>query len=202
MPSGEARRSSPAAQRNRAPILDVLRRVLPDTGLVLEIAAGTGEHAAWFAQNLPGLTWQPSDPSPEARASIAAWVEEAGLANLRPPLALDAAADAWPVARADAIVCINMVHISPWEATEGLMRSAGRLLPPAGALVLYGPYRRTGHAIQPSNAAFDADLRHRDPRWGLRLLDDVTRCANAHRLKLDEVAEMPANNLSVIFRRA
>lgn len=196
------RRSAPATQRNREPILAVLRKVLPASGLVLEVASGTGEHAVHFARALPALRWQPSDPSPDARASIAAWAAAEELANLLPPLDLDAAAQTWPIARADALVCVNMIHISPWAATEGLMRGAGRVLAPGASLYLYGPYRRTGYPLEPSNAAFDEDLRRRNPDWGLRELDEVAACAKANGLILAEVVEMPANNLSVIFRRS
>jgi hypothetical protein len=195
------RRFAPATLRNRDPILGVLRPALPETGLVLEIASGTGEHTMHFAAAMPALRWQPSDPSPDARASIAAWANAAGLANVLPPLDLDAASEAWPIARADAVLCINMIHISPWEATEGLMGGAARVLAPGQPLYLYGPYRRPGRAIEPSNAAFDADLRRRDPRWGLRDLDVVMACAEANGLLFDRVIEMPANNLSVIFRK-
>lgn len=197
----DSRRRAPAAARNRDPILAVLESALPPSGLVLEIASGTGEHAVHFARALPALDWQPSDPDADARASIAAWAAAEGLANLRPPLALDAASDDWPLARADAMVCINMVHISPWAATEGLMRGAGRVLSADAPLVLYGPYRRAGHPLEPSNAAFDADLKARDPRWGLRELEAVSACAAARGLALERVVEMPANNLCVVFRR-
>jgi hypothetical protein len=199
--SADARQSAPAAQRNREPILAVLREELPQSGMVLEVASGTGEHAVYFAKALPGLTWQPSDPSGEARASIAAWREAEETPNLLAPLELDAASDSWPVTRAEAIVCINMVHISPWQATEGLMRGAGRLLPAGAPLVLYGPYRREGHPLEPSNAAFDESLKARDPRWGLRELEAVAQCAVANGLDLSSVVEMPANNLTVVFRK-
>lgn len=195
------RRSAPATLRNREPILEVLRPLLPETGLVLELASGTGEHAVHFARAFPALRWQPSDPSPEARGSIAAWAAAESLANLLPPLDLDAASAAWPIAQADAVLCINMIHISPWAATEGLMRGAARVLRAGQPLYLYGPYRRADREIEPSNAAFDADLRRRDPRWGLRLLDDVAACASENGLELAQVIEMPANNLSVVFRR-
>ena len=195
------RRSSPAALRNRNPILAVLREILPASGTVLELASGSGEHVIHFARHLPGLTWLPSDPSPEARASIAAWREAEGLPNLAEPLAIDAAVPDWPVDNIDAILCINMVHISPWVATEGLMREAARLLHPGGALYLYGPYRRAGHPLEPSNAAFDADLRRRDLAWGLRALEEVEALAGQHGLTLEQVREMPANNLSVVFRQ-
>ena len=197
----DARQSAPATQRNREPILAVLCEELPTSGLVLEVASGTGEHAVWFAQALPGLTWQPSDPSREALASIAAWRELEGTPNLLAPLELDSASDIWPIAQADALVCINMVHISPWGATEGLMRGAGRLLGKGAPLVLYGPYRRAGHPLEPSNVAFDESLKARDSRWGLRELEAVAECAAAEGLTLSQVIEMPANNLAVIFRK-
>lgn len=200
MTSPDLRRIAPAAARNRDPILDVLRNALPPSGVVLELASGSGEHIVHFARALPHLQWRPSDPSPEARASIAAWTAAEGLDNVAPPLALDAAGD-WPVGHADAIVCINMIHISPWAATEGLMRGAGAILPAGGLLYLYGPYRRAGVALEPSNEAFDADLRARDPEWGLRDLDDVSACAAGHGLRVEAVLPMPANNLSVLLRR-
>lgn len=199
MSAEDRRRSAPAAQRNREPILGVLRDALPEAGTVLEVASGTGEHAAFFAREWPELAWQPSDPSPEMRESIAAWCT--GLPNVMPPLDLDASAPEWPVSRAEAIVCINMVHISPWAATEGLMRGAGRILAGGAPLVLYGPYRRAGQALEPSNEAFDQDLARRDPAWGLRLVEDVADCAALHGLKLERVVEMPANNLSLVFRK-
>lgn len=196
-------RSSPSTARNRDPILDILRPRLPASGLVLEIAAGAGEHAVHMARALPGLEWRPTDPDPVALDSIGAWRKAAGLPNLLAPLILDASQpDAWPVDRADAVVCINMVHISPWSATEGLMTGAGRILPPGGMLYLYGPYRETGVPTAASNEAFDADLRRRNPAWGLRDLDEVTALAGAHGLALSERIAMPANNLSLVFRRA
>jgi hypothetical protein len=197
----DQRRFAPATMRNRDPILAVLREVLPASGLVLEVASGTGEHARYFAAALRSLTWQPSDPDALARASIAAWRDSAELPNLLAPLTLDAAGNGWSVTAADAILCINMIHISPWSATEGLMRGAGRLLAEGAPLVLYGPYVRPDHPLEPSNAAFDADLRRRDPAWGLRALDAVEACARSNGLSLDRVVEMPANNLSVVFRR-
>lgn len=195
------RRSAPATLRNREPILDILRDELPQIGLVLEVASGTGEHAVHFARALPQLVWQPSDPSPDALRSIAAWIAGEGLENVLRPLRLDAASAEWPIARADALVCINMIHISPWAATEGLMRGTGRLLGAGAPLCLYGPYRRADRAIEPSNAAFDADLRRRNPGWGLRDLEAVTACAEAQDLRLERVAEMPANNLTLVFRK-
>jgi SAM-dependent methyltransferase len=180
----------------------VLRPLLPVRGLVLEIASGSGEHVVAFARALPGLVWQPSDPSPEARASIAAWVAAEAPSNIRAPLDLDVQREPWPVEAADAILCINMIHISPWSATEGLMRGAGSLLPPGGLLYLYGPYVQAGVATAPSNIAFNADLRMRDPDWGLRELDAVEECAATSGLRLEQVVAMPANNLSVVFRRS
>ena len=197
----DPRRSAPAALRNRGPILDVLRDVLPMTGGVLELASGSGEHVVYFARALPRLDWRPSDPDGDARRSIAAWSEAEGLANILTPLAIDASAAAWPIDHADAILCINMVHISPWAATVGLMRGAGRILPAGAPLYLYGPFRRPGRALEPSNLAFDKDLQRRDPRWGLRELNDVVACADSFGLDLDSVIEMPASNLSVIFRK-
>lgn len=194
------RREAPAAARNRQPILDVLRRHLPEQGLVLEFASGTGEHVVHFAQALPALSFQPSDPDEHARASIDEWARTRGLANVRPALALDAAAARWPVDRADAIVCINMIHISPWEATVGLIGGAARTLSAGGMLYLYGPYRRAARPTAPSNDAFDRDLKARDPAWGLRRLEDVAALAATHGFAAPVVVEMPANNLSLIFR--
>lgn len=193
------RQHAPATRRNREAIARVLMDALPVTGLVLEIASGTGEHCAHFAREFPGHVWQPSDPDPEARASIAAWC--AGLANVRPPLDLDASTAQWPIARADAVVCINMVHISPWEATLGLLVGAERVLPKSGALVLYGPYRRDDVETAPSNEAFDVSLKSRNPRWGLRTVEAMQEAAKAEGLACDRLIEMPANNLSLVFRR-
>lgn len=199
----DARLSSPAVARNTAPILAVLREVLPTTGLVLEIASGGGEHALAIARAFPGLTIQPTDPDPEARASADAWRAADGCANLLPPLPLDAAApENWPVDHADAMLAINLVHISPWAATEGLTRGAYRLLPTGGALFLYGPYREGEKPLAPSNADFDASLRERDPTWGLRDLDAVVAQAARNGLRLDRRVAMPANNLSLVFRKA
>jgi len=199
-PSGK--RHAPAAARNRDAIAQVLALQLPATGLVLEIASGSGEHAAYFAQCFPALRWLPSDPDPAALASTAAWVDEAAVPNLAPPLRIDAAApEAWPLGEADAVLCINMVHISPWAATLGLLRGAALLLPEGGLLYLYGPYFREGVETAPSNLAFDASLRARDPAWGLRWVHDVEVAALGEGLLLDRTVEMPANNLSLIFRR-
>jgi ubiquinone/menaquinone biosynthesis C-methylase UbiE len=179
----------------------VLRRVLPVHGLVLEIASGSGEHAAYFAKALPQLTWQPSDPQEEALASIAAHREDAGIANLLAPLQLDVTASSWPVQRADAVVCCNMIHIAPWAACEGLITGAARVLPVGGVLYLYGPYKIGGQHTAPSNQEFDSYLRGQNPAWGIRDLDEVTALARRHNLVLVETVAMPANNLSVIFTR-
>ena len=194
------KRFAPATERNRGPIRDVLARVLPASGTVLEIASGSGEHAVAFAQAFPALTWQPSDPDPSALASIAAWREEAGLANLAPPIELDVMKP-WPALAPSAIACINMVHISPWEASLALFANAGRILAPGALLYLYGPYRFSGAFTAESNAEFDRSLRARDPRWGVRDVDDLVATARAAQLELVETVAMPANNHSLIFRR-
>jgi len=196
----DPRLRAPSAQRNRDAILAVLTDILPSSGRVLEIASGSGEHAVHFARALPGLTFQPSDPSPDAVTSIAAWTAESGLGNILPPLLLNAAASDWPVEAADAILCINMIHIAPWTAAEGLFRQAGRLLKPGQPLYLYGPYRRPDRPLEPSNAAFDDSLRSRDLAWGLRDLDAVAALGAANGFGAPEIVEMPANNLSLIFR--
>jgi SAM-dependent methyltransferase len=201
MPQDDSRQFAPATQRNREPILAVLREVLPDTGLVLEVASGSGEHAAHFAGAFPELVFQPSDPDPAALASIDAWASESGLPNLKPAIRLDATARDWPLSRADAILCINMIHISPWAAAEGLIRHAAELLPAGAPLYLYGPYRQSGVPLAPSNAVFDDSLRRRNPKWGLRELDAVATLATAAGFDGPQVTPMPANNLSVVFRR-
>jgi SAM-dependent methyltransferase len=194
--------TSPSVARNRDPILSVLRRVLPPTGRVLEIASGTGEHAVHFAAALPHLTWQPADCDAQALKSIAAHRAAADLPNLLAPLVLDAASPEWLMEQADAIVAINMVHISPWRTTRGLMAGAGRILPPRGVLYLYGAYKENGAHTAPSNAAFDLDLRRRNPEWGLRNLESVVDLAREYWLDLVERVEMPANNFSLVFSRA
>ena len=199
----DPRRFAPATVRNRGPILDVLRPHLPERGLVLEVASGSGEHVTHFAASLAdrqALQFLPSDPDPVARASIDAWVQDLGLANVRPAVALDASADAWPLDRADAILCINMIHISPWAATVGLMRNAARLLPLTGLLYLYGPYRRGGQMV-PSNQAFDDQLREQNAAWGVRDLETVEALAVEQGFTPPLIVDMPANNLSVLFRR-
>ena len=198
----DARQYAPSAARNRDPIWSVLQPHLPQRGLVLEVASGSGEHTVHFARLAgPQLTFQPSDLDAQARASIDAWVETSGLANIRPALALDAAADVWPIAHADVVVCINMIHISPWASAVGLVRGAARVLSPGGLLFLYGPYRREGRHTAPSNEAFDADLRRRNPLWGVRDLEAVAALASDAAFGAPVIAEMPANNLSVLFRR-
>nr|WP_297459914.1 DUF938 domain-containing protein [uncultured Halomonas sp.] len=199
--SDDARLSSPATRRNREPILAVLDEVLPRDGTVLEIASGSGEHAFHFAYHLPQVIWYPSDASAAARASIGAWRSKGGPPNLRAPLALDVTRRPWPSVDFDALVCINMLHIAPWEAAQALFAEAGKRLPPAGVLYLYGPYKRAGSHTAPSNAAFDADLRRRDARWGIRDLEAVEVLAESHGLALERIVEMPANNLSLVFRR-
>jgi hypothetical protein len=225
----DARQYAPATARNREPIREVLARELPARGTVLEIASGTGEHAVHFARAFPHLTWQPSDVAGSALASIAAWLAEAQLPNLRAPLALDVTSATWPIdrrsrivgggdpdgsaggaggqaprgiERADAIVCTNMVHIAPWEAALGLFAGAARLLPADALLYLYGPYRFGGAFTAPSNAEFDRSLRARDPRWGVRDVDELTTAAAAHGFALKQVIAMPANNHSLVFRTA
>lgn len=198
---GAAKRCAPATSRNRDAIADLLADVLPERGLVLEVASGTGEHVVHFAARFAGLTWQPSDYDPAGLESISAWSAEAGLPNILPPVQIDATAPNWPVTHAGAILCINMIHISPWSATAGLMAKAGALLPKGAPLYLYGPYVRDGIETAPSNLAFDASLKERNADWGLRNVRDVVQLAEEAGLTLDRIIEMPANNLSLIFRR-
>jgi SAM-dependent methyltransferase len=197
----DARETAPSPERNKQPIVEVLARVLPPKGLVLEIGSGTGQHVAHFAKALPALTFQPSEMDAERHASIAAWVAHDRLANVRPPLAFDVTRLPWPVRAADAVVCINVIHISPWEATFALMKGAGEILPPGGVLVTYGPYRREGRHTAPSNEAFDASLKSRDPRWGVRDMEEVVAAAHAQGLQLEDTVPMPANNFTLVFRK-
>ena len=197
----DLRRWAPATLRNREPILELLRKIVPASGRVLEVASGTGEHIVYFARHLPNLQWQPSDASLSARQSIRAWADAEHLPNVDEPLELDAAHSNWPVDQAAAVICINMIHISPWEATVGLMRGASRVLPGGGPLYLYGPVRRSDRPLEPSNEAFDRDLRDRDPAWGLRELDNVIACGSQYGLMFEECVDMPANNLSIVFRK-
>lgn len=192
-------RSAPAVQRNRDPIVAVLREWLPETGIVLELASGTGEHAAYFAERFPNLEWQPSDVHPDALRSIAAWRTETGLPNLHEPLVIDAASADWSIHRADALLSINMVHISPWSAALGLLDGAARLLEPGASLILYGPWLKDDIPTAPSNLAFDQDLRSRDPQWGLRRVEDFAAAAGERGFTLEETRTMPANNLMLLL---
>jgi len=196
------KREAPATQRNREPIAAVLAQELPQAGTVLEVASGTGEHVIHFAELFARLQWQPSDPDAEARASIAAWAGEAQLPNLLPAVALDCTAEHWPVAQADAMICTNMVHISPVEATRGLVSGAARLLPAGAPLLVYGPFVEADVPTAPSNLAFDADLQRRDSRWGLRDLAWLDEAAGAHGLTRTRRVAMPANNLMLVYRRS
>ncbi|NPT35604.1 DUF938 domain-containing protein [Paraburkholderia xenovorans] len=195
------RQRSPSAERNREPILFVLREALPATGRVLEIASGTGQHAVCFARAIPGLDWQPSDADAAARASIAAWITHEGLANVRAPLALDVHQPDWGVDTLDTVVCINMIHISPWSATQALFAGASRRLADGGVLYLYGPYKRGGAHTSPSNDAFDQQLRSRDPAWGVRDMETVVALGASVGLVCDGPLAMPANNFSLVFRK-
>jgi cyclopropane fatty-acyl-phospholipid synthase-like methyltransferase len=198
----DQRQHSPSVARNREPILAVLQRVLPPAARVLELASGTGEHAVFFAKALPGVSWQTSDPDLGAHASIAAWIEAEGVANVAAPRAIDVAAEAWGVdGPYDALVVINMIHISPWEATLGLMAGAGRLLCSGGLLITYGAYKRGGAHTAPSNETFDQWLKQRDRRFGVRDLEAVEAAAKAQGLALREIIDMPANNLMLVFER-
>ena len=194
----EPRKHAPATLRNRMAIADALREILPLSGTILEIASGSGEHAAYFAGEFPALDWQPSDPDQAARGSITAWCD--GIANVLPSLDLDAAAVTWPVTQADAVLCINMVHISPWAATLGLMAGAKRVLATGGPLILYGPFLRDGVPTAPSNLAFDQSLRERDPVWGIRSVEATAAAAES--FALESLIEMPANNLLLVLRRS
>lgn len=192
---------APATSRNREPILGVLRPILPSSGIVLEIASGTGEHIVHLAEALPDLVFQPSDLNHQALSSVAAWIEARGLTNVLPPILLDATVLPWPVTSAGAVVCINMIHIAPWPATIGLVKGAGSILLPGAPLYLYGPYKRMGVPTAESNLAFDRNLQDRDPNWGVRDLEAVADLARAVGFAAPEITEMPANNLSVVFRK-
>lgn len=197
----DARRHAPAALKNRDLIRAVLQAHLPEAGLVLEIASGSGQHAICFGAGLPRHIIQPSDPDAAARASIDAWVADSGLKNMRKALALDAAASNWPLAQADAILCINMIHIAPWPAACGLFAGAAKLLAPGAPLYLYGPFKRDGRHTAESNAAFDLSLRQQNPEWGVRDLETVSALAKDNGFTAPDILAMPANNLSLIFRR-
>jgi len=201
-PTSDARQFSPSAARNCEPIREVLTRVLPRKGIVLEVGSGTGEHAICFAKALPGLVWLPSDPYATSRASIEAWIATEGLVNVRAPVAIDVREEVWGVeddAPFDVIISLNMVHIAPWEVALGLLAGAGRLLRPDGVLFFYGPFMLGGMHTATSNAAFDADLKRRDPCWGVRDVDDLVGEGALRGLELREVVKMPANNLSLVF---
>lgn len=193
--------SHPSATRNREPVLAVLKEVLPAAGQVLEIASGGGEHAIYYAERFPGLTWQPSDPDPQARASTEAWIAESGLPNILPPLALDMLDPKGLPDRANAVLNMNMLHISPWATCAGLMCIASQLLAAGEPLIIYGPFLVEGRETAPGNLEFDASLRSRDPEWGIRHLEEVTVTAETHGLSLERSVQMPANNLSLIFRK-
>jgi SAM-dependent methyltransferase len=190
----------PATRSNRDPLLAVLQRVLPEQGLLLEIASGSGQHAVFMAPQLPGITWQPSDPQADAVESIAAWRAKHPSANLLPPVSLDVT-QPWPVESAAAVLCVNMIHISPWAATLGLFQGAGQVLEPDGVLVTYGPYQVGGVHTAPSNAAFDGSLRARNPAWGVRDIRDLQDAAAPHGLILGEQIPMPANNMTLVWTR-
>lgn len=192
---------APAAERNRQPILEVLRRVLPASGLVLEVASGTGQHATFFSEQVPSVRWQPTDASLEALESIHGWVAEAGRDNLLSPLHLDVRWSRWPVEEADALLCINMIHISAWETTEALFAGASHLLASGSAMITYGPYRLHGEHTAPSNEAFDLDLRSRDARWGIRDVDELSELGDRTGFVLAERIAMPANNMTLVWRR-
>ncbi|RDD62313.1 DUF938 domain-containing protein [Ferruginivarius sediminum] len=197
----DPRLHAPATQRNREPILDVLSRVLPGSGIVLELASGTGEHAIWLAQHLRPLVWQPSDADPDMRRSIDAHARLAGARNIRPALAIDVTSRPWPIEFASAAVCVNLLHISPWTATEGMFAGCAEILPAGAPIAIYGPFKRHGQHTAESNARFDSSLRASDSSWGVRDVDDVSTVAERHGFVLEEIVEMPANNLILVFRR-
>lgn len=199
-PAMADKRHAPATLRNRDAIAAVLASELPPSGLVLEVASGSGEHAVRFAQAFPALEWQPSDADPDALASIAAWREQAGLPNVRAPMMLDAAAEGWSITRADALLCVNMVHISPWNATVGLFRGGAQMLPSGAPLILYGPYVEEGVATAPSNIAFNLSLRERNPEWGGRRKEDVDAVAAAFGFERTQRVGMVAHNLTLVYR--
>jgi len=197
----DLRQYAPATLRNRDLILGILRDVLPTKGVILEIASGSGEHVVHFARSFPDLVFQPSDREPKSLESVAAWVEATRVANVLAPTVLDVSQSPWPIASADGIICINMVHISPWEATLGLVKGAAAILPSTAPFYLYGPYKREGFATAPTNQAFDRSLRDRNATWGLRDLEAVAAAAQSVGFSVPTITEMPANNLSVVFRR-
>lgn len=200
--SNDARQYAPSAARNREPIFNVLRPLLPEKGVVLEIASGSGEHIAGLAHASGSeIMFQPSDPDPNARGSIDAWTSELKLTNVLPAIVVDAASADWPIADADVVFCNNMIHIAPWQAAEGLFRGAAKVLSSGGVLFTYGPYRRGGAHTSPGNEAFDLDLRGRNPAWGIRDIEAVAKLADESGFAAPDITEMPANNLSLVFRR-
>jgi Protein of unknown function (DUF938) len=199
--TSDARLDAPATERNREPILAVLKTILPPKGQVLEIASGTGQHLTFFAPHFPELTWQPSDPDPMHLASIESWIEQRPSANILSPIQLDVTSDGWEINYADVMLCINMIHIAPWEACLGLFRGAQSILPNSGVLYLYGPFKQQGEYTAPSNEDFDFSLRAQDPSWGVRDLEEVVNTAQKYDLHLQQVIPMPANNFSVVFRK-
>jgi hypothetical protein len=196
--STDPRLDYPATRRNRDAILLVLREVLPASGTVLEIASGSGQHVAHFAESLQNLRWQPTDIDASVLESIVAWTGH--LDNVAPPAVLDVTSDDWPLARCEAVLCANMIHIAPWSACLGLLDGVSTRLGPGAPLCLYGPFKRNGAHTAPSNASFDESLRARNADWGVRDLDEVEHEANVRGLALDRVFEMPANNLTAVFR--
>ncbi|MEP9396687.1 DUF938 domain-containing protein [Mesorhizobium sp. KR2-14] len=199
--SPDTRPVSPSAERNKGSIADILKRVLPDHGTVLEVGSGTGQHVVHFAREMPGLIWQPSERDESSLQWIRQWMAVETLPNIRSPLRLDVTELPWQAGAAQAVVCLNMIHIAPWSAAEGLILGAETILGQGGVLFLYGPYRQSGVATSPSNEAFDRQLRSCNPEWGLRNVEDVARCAILHGFGAPDIHEMPANNLSVIFRK-
>jgi len=200
--SGDGRLASPSAERNREPIAEVLSQVLPQSGLVLEVGSGTGEHAVHFAHVMPHLAWQPTEKDKDCLRSISAWAALEAQANVRRPLYLDVTDAQWPIAAADAIICINMIHVAPWSVAQALFRGASRILSPGGLLCLYGPYRVAGKHTSASNRAFDAQLRAMNSEWGVRDLDAVSHEAQSFNIELVRTFQMPANNLIVVFRKS
>jgi Protein of unknown function (DUF938) len=208
----DLRRYAPATERNREPILAVLQQVLPPTGTILEISSGTGEHAVFMAPQLAPRYWLPSDPNPDARDSIRAWRQSAPCDNIYSPMDIDASSSEWSIESGrfpirdlteqpiNAIVNINMIHIAPKSAYLGLLAGARRVLPIDGILYLYGPFKQGGVHTAPSNEAFDDSLQSQNPQWGIRDLEEIIRVAHSHNLDLQKVYEMPANNLSVVFK--
>jgi hypothetical protein len=199
--SADGRIVSPSAERNKGPIAEVLMRVLPKQGDVLEVSSGTGQHVVHFARAMPAIRWQPTEADADSLESIVSWLAQESLPNVNPPLPLDVHDEVWPVVEVAGVVCLNMIHIAPPSATEALLHGAAKIVCPGGVLFLYGPYRRQGRHTAPSNEAFDASLRARNPQWGVRNLEDVAALAASEGFELQEVNEMPANNLGLVFRK-